>query len=264
MKRPFRCRQSCIERYLRKEEWTMLSGARGYSFLERMRRPEGIAPNIKRDIRLRLGTTPGKLYEMSLSLALLIMIVGFKFFPFEFERQKVVISTRENVTIEDIEQTRQENRPPPPPKPPVPIEAPNAEALEDVPLTSSELDITQEVAPPPPPKITDSDAGEDEYFMVVEEFPELIGGYEGLMKRLVYPQIALRAGIQGRVQLLAYVNERGEVDKVEVISGLAGGCTEAAIEAVKQSKFTPGKQRGRPVKVKVAMSIRFVITGSPS
>lgn len=241
----------------------MFTGGRGYTFLERMRRPEGIAPNVKQDIRLRLGTTPRKLYEISLSVTLLIIIVGFKFFPFEVEKRKVVIATRENVTIEDIEQTRQENRPPPPPKPPVPIEAPGAEALEDVPLASSELDITQDVAPPPPPKVKEVDS-EDEYFMVVEEFPELIGGYEGLMRRLVYPQVALRAGIQGRVQLIAYVNEHGDVDKVEVITGLAGGCTEAAVEAVKQSKFTPGKQRGRPVKVKVAMSIRFHIAGSSS
>ncbi|HXG38067.1 MAG TPA: energy transducer TonB [Bacteroidota bacterium] len=241
----------------------MFTGRRGYTFLERMRRPEGIAPKVEQDVRVRLGTTPRKLYEISLSITLLIIIVGFKFFPFEIEKRKVIIATRENVTIEDIEQTRQENRPPPPPKPPVPIEAPGAEALEDVPLPSSELDVTQDVAPPPPPKVTEAET-EDEYFMVVEELPELIGGYEGLMRRLVYPQVALRAGIQGRVQLIAYVNERGDVDKVEVISGLAGGCTEAAVEAVKQSKFIPGKQRGRPVKVKVAMSIRFHIAGSSS
>lgn len=241
----------------------MFTGRRGYTFLERMRRPEGIAPKVEQDVRVRLGTTPRKLYEISLSITLLIIIVGFKFFPFELEKRKVIIATRENVTIEDIEQTRQENRPPPPPKPPVPIEAPGAEALEDVPLPSSELDVTQDVAPPPPPKVKEADS-EDEYFVVVEEFPELIGGYEGLMRRLVYPQVALRAGIQGRVQLIAYVNEHGDVDKVEVISGLAGGCTEAAVEAVKQSKFIPGKQRGRPVKVKVAMSIRFHIAGSSS
>ncbi len=242
----------------------MFTGRRGYTFLERMRRPEGIAPKVKQDIRLRLGMPPGRLYEMSLALTLLIIIVGFRYFPFEFEKKQIVIATRESVTIEDIEQTRQENRPPPPPRPPVPIEAPSAEALEDVPLASTELDITQQVPPPPPPKAGEVDTGEDEYFVVVEELPELIGGYEGLMKRLVYPPVALRAGIQGRVQLLAYVNERGEVDKVEVISGLAGGCTEAAVEAVKQSKFTPGKQRGRPVKVKVALSIRFHIAGSAS
>ncbi len=240
----------------------MLTGQRGYTFLERMRRPEGVAPKVKQDIRFRLGMSPGRLYEMSLALTLLIVIVGFRFFPFDFEQKQVVIATRESVTIEDIEQTRQENRPPPPPKPPIPIEAPSAEVLEDVPLASTELDITQQVLPPPPPKVGEGDTGEDEYFVVVEELPELIGGYEGLMKRLVYPQVALRAGIQGRVHLLAYVSERGEVDKVEVISGLAGGCTEAAVDAVKQSKFTPGKQRGRPVKVKVALSIRFHIAGS--
>lgn len=233
-----------------------------YRFLDRMMREEGLAPKVEKDMTIRMGTTPAKVYELSLGIALLLVIVGFRFFPFDVRTTKIVVATRENVTVEDIEQTRQENRPPPPPKPAVPIEAPDAEALEDVPLASSELNIAAEVPPPPPPKTGEGDDREEEYFMVVEELPQLIGGYEGLMKRVVYPSIALRAGIQGKVQLLAYVNERGDVVRVEAVSGLAGGCTEAAIEAVKQSKFTPGKQRGRPVKVKVAMVIRFKIAGS--
>jgi len=82
------------------------------------------------------------------------------------------------------------------------------------------------------------------------------------MKRVVYPTIALRAGIQGRVFLLAYVNEQGGVDRVDIVKGLEGGLSEAAVEAVKQSSFTPGKQRGRPVKVKVSLVVHFKITAS--
>ena len=228
-------------------------------FLSRMRREEGLAPKIAIKNQIRLGTTPDKLYELSLSLALVLVIVGFKFFPFHEGNKKIVIASRENVTVEDIVQTRQENRPPPPPRPAIPIEAPAAEALEDVDITSSELNIAQEVAPPPPKPNEDDD---ENYFVVVEEYPQIIGGYVGLMKRVVYPTIALRAGIQGRVFLLAYVNEQGGVDRVDIVKGLEGGLSEAAVEAVKQSSFTPGKQRGRPVKVKVSLVVHFKITAS--
>lgn len=229
-------------------------------FMERMRREEGIAPKVFRNSKIRLGTTPERVYELSLCLALVFVIVGFKFFPFTVTEKKIVVATRENVTVEDVAQTRQENRPPPPPRPPIPIEAPAAEALDDVDITSSEIDLAVD-APPPPPRDADG-VDEDSYFVVVEDLPELIGGYEGLLKRVVYPQVALRAGIQGKVQLLAYVNERGGVDRVDVIRGLSGGLTEAAVEAVKQSSFTPGRQRGKPVKVKIALVVRFQITGS--
>ncbi|HEX9829462.1 MAG TPA: energy transducer TonB [Bacteroidota bacterium] len=224
-----------------------------------MRREEGLAPKIAANNQIRLGTTPDKLYELSLSLALVLVIVGFKFFPFHEGNKKIVIASRENVTVEDIVQTRQENRPPPPPRPSIPIEAPAAEALEDVDITSSELNIAQEVAPPPPKPNEDDD---ENYFVVVEDYPQLIGGYDGLMKRVVYPTIALRAGIQGRIFLLAYVNEQGGVDRVDIVKGLEGGLSEAAVEAVKQSSFTPGKQRGRPVKVKVSLVVHFKIKGS--
>ncbi|HEY4612680.1 MAG TPA: energy transducer TonB [Bacteroidota bacterium] len=241
----------------------MFTSYERYRFLDRMKREEGLSPKVERNFKLLLGTSSAKVYEISLSLALFLAIVAFKFFPFQLEKKHIVVTTKEMVSFEDVEQTRQENRPPPPPRPAVPIEAPAAEALEDVDIASSEINVAEQVPPPPPPAANEGDRDED-YFVVVEDIPQLIGGYEALMSKVGYPQIALRAGIQGKVNLIAFVNEQGTVNRVEVIAGLAGGCTEAAVEAVKHAKFTPGKQRGRPVKVKVALSIRFKITGSTS
>nr|HPN38001.1 energy transducer TonB [Melioribacteraceae bacterium] len=52
-------------------------------------------------------------------------------------------------------------------------------------------------------------------------------------------------------------NENGDVAKVELIKGIGAGCDEAAMDAVKQTKFKPGKQRGKSVKVQVAIPILF-------
>jgi len=97
----------------------------------------------------------------------------------------------------------------------------------------------------------------DTYYVAVEEMPELIGGIKGLQKRIQYPEIARRAGIQGKVYILAYIDEKGNVTNARVIKGIGGGCDETALNAVKNSKFIPGEQRGKPVKVQVSVPITF-------
>lgn len=221
-----------------------------------MRKPEGLAPHVKQDVKVRLGMRPATLFDLSLSTALAIIILAFLYFPTYQQKNRLYVPTQEMVKFEEVEKTRQENRPPPPPRPPIPIESTSDEALPDVPIQSTELNVAQDVpAPPPPPKAEESD--EADYFVAVEEMPQLIGGLESIMRNLVYPELAIRAGIQGRVYVMAYVNEQGTVMRAEVQKGIGGGCDEAAVAAVMKAKFTPGKQRGRPVKVKVSVPIVF-------
>ena len=87
--------------------------------------------------------------------------------------------------------------------------------------------------------------------------PEPVDGIAGIQSRIVYPEIAKRAGVQGRVFVKAYVDEKGGVNKVELIRGIGAGCDEAAMAAVKDTKFKPGKQRGKPVKVQVTVPVLF-------
>lgn len=197
--------------------------------------------------------------EISLIISLALLIIAFKFFPKMESGPKQVQTVQELVNVEDIVKTKQENRPPPPPKPPIPIESPSDNVLEDVEIGSTEIDLSQNIeAPPPPPKDEKKIVEEDiQYFEVVEEMPEPIGGIEAIQKKIVYPEIAKRAGVEGRVYILAYVDENGNVTKTEVLKGIGAGCDEAAEKAVRETKFKPGKQRGKPVRVKVAVPIIF-------
>ena len=95
------------------------------------------------------------------------------------------------------------------------------------------------------------------YFVAVEEMPEPIGGIAAIQSKITYPEIAKRAGVEGKVYILAFVNEQGNVTRAEVIKGLGAGLDEAALSAVKQTKFKPGRQRGVPVKVQVSIPIVF-------
>jgi len=204
------------------------------------------------DLRAKYGKT----FEISLIIALALMIVAFKFFP-KLEKSQVDLEgPQELFTVEDIQHTKQENRPPPPPKPPIPIEAPSEDVLEDIEIGDTEIDINEQMEAPPP-KEEKKVEEEPTYFVAVEEMPEPIGGIKGIQEKIVYPEIAKRAGVEGKVYVLAFVDETGIVTKAQVLKGIGAGCDEAALDAVLKTKFKPGKQRGKPVKVQVSIPIIF-------
>lgn len=193
-----------------------------------------------------------KTFEIALIISLALIIVAFKFFPEVKPPAKIMKVEQETFTTEDIDITKQENRPPPPPRPPIPIEAPGDEALDDVEIASSELQPTQDVAPPPP-----KEEEEEIYFVAVEDLPEPVGGIAAIQAAVVYPEIAKRAGVEGTVYVEAFVDEGGTVTRTQVVKGIGAGCDEAAQSAVSKTKFKPGKQRGKPVKVRMSIPIRF-------
>jgi len=100
-------------------------------------------------------------------------------------------------------------------------------------------------------------SGQEDYYVVVEEMPELIGGLASIQQHITYPEMARRAGIEGRVYVQFTVNEEGDVEDPRVIRGIGGGADEAALEAVKHAKFKPGMQRGRPVRVQYSLPVVF-------
>ncbi len=205
------------------------------------------------DLRLKYKRT----FEISLIIALAIMIVAFKFFPDVASGGEQLEDTQELFTVEDIQQTKQENRPPPPPKPPIPIEAPSDDVLEDIEIGDTEIDFEEELEAPPPPKEEKKVEEEPTYFVAVEEMPEPIGGIKAIQEKIVYPEIAKRAGVEGKVYILAFVDESGNVTKANVLKGIGAGCDEAALNAVLKTKFKPGKQRGKPVNVQVSIPVIF-------
>ena len=53
------------------------------------------------------------------------------------------------------------------------------------------------------------------------------------------------------------MDETGKVISANTIKGIGAGCDEVALDAVLNSKFKPGKQRGKNVKVQVTIPIVF-------
>lgn len=167
---------------------------------------------------------------------------------------------KEVITMEEIEQTKQEERVPPPPRPQVPVVVPNDEIIEDEILDiDAELNIYEsiELPPTPPRQIEQEGEDEEDFFIAVEEMPELIGGIQALQQKIRYPERARMAGIEGRVIVQFIVTEKGEVENPQVIRGIGGGCDEEALRVISQAKFKPGRQRDIPVRVRYTLPIIF-------
>jgi len=96
-----------------------------------------------------------------------------------------------------------------------------------------------------------------EYSEKVDEMPFPVGGMKALAKNVKYPLEAKKAGVEGRVFVKAFIDKNGNVIHAEIIKGAEGGLNEAAINAVKTTKFKPGMQKGKPVKVQISIPILF-------
>ncbi len=158
------------------------------------------------------------------------------------------------IEVADIPPTEQIKRPPPPPKPSIPIPSESEDIPEDLTIETTDLDLSDIPPPPPPPE----DDGDMNIFVPYDEPPSPKGGFGAIQRSLRYPEIARKAGIEGRVIVQVLVSEKGRVVDTRVIKSLGhSGCDEAAVKAIKAVKWNPALQRDKPVKVWVAIPVIF-------
>jgi TonB family protein len=98
---------------------------------------------------------------------------------------------------------------------------------------------------------------EETVYVKVDEMPFPVGGLKSIMEKITYPEEAKREKIEGRVFIRAVINKEGFVTDTELLKGIGGGCNEAALQAVKETRFSPGRKNGVPVNVEVTVPILF-------
>ena len=209
--------------------------------------------NPKVNLKLRAR----KVFEVCLVLSLMAHLVMFLSFK-EFKSRGFDIDESEKtLEMEEIPETEQIKPPPPPAAPSVPVESEDEELMDDITIEDTDvLNFTAFDEAPPPP--TEEEEIPD--FLPLEDQHKIIGGIEAIQKLIKYPEIAVKAGIQGRVQIKVLVNEQGKpVDFKKIITLGTSGCADAAIAAIKQVRFIPAKQRGRPVKFWMQIPIKFTL-----
>lgn len=105
----------------------------------------------------------------------------------------------------------------------------------------------------------------DEPFVIVEIMPMFRGGdinrfREWVQKRTTYPQLAIDNRIQGKVLLTFIVEPDGSLSNVTVLKGVDPLIDNEAVKAIESSpKWSPGYQRGKPVRVRYSMWLNFQI-----
>lgn len=90
--------------------------------------------------------------------------------------------------------------------------------------------------------------------------PMPVGGMESILKNVKYPEDAKKDKIEGKVLVRAFINENGVVTNVKIEEGNNKLLIDAALNAVKATKFTPGEIKGKKVKAEVVVPIVFKLS----
>lgn len=209
-------------------------------FLERMRAQNALEEEYARDLNLA--------FTVSLIFFILLFLFG-RGCSVEAYKPK----TQQEIMGEEINiQAQLEEPPPPPPK--LQISLPE-EIIETTEETADTIQIREtvsfdEFAPPPPaPTQTVFEVYE------VDEPPQPV-----VQVQPEYPEVARKAGLEGRVIVAAVVDENGNVIQAYIHSSTNSIFNDAALEAAKKMKFKPARQKDIAVKVKVLIPFVFKLT----
>lgn len=148
------------------------------------------------------------------------------------------------------------------------FEITEAEYLKLISISNGDAEIEKMENPPlanqsPEQENTPSDEEEEVIYMVVEKMPEFPGGQQALFtflcENVAYPADAHTNGIQGRVICQFIVEKDGRVSDVQVVrSSGDSSLDKEALRVIKSMpNWTPGTQRGKPVRVKYTIPINF-------
>lgn len=106
---------------------------------------------------------------------------------------------------------------------------------------------------------------EAEVFFIVEDMPTFQGGSlenfrNYIQQSIEYPAIAMENGISGTVYVNFVVNNKGEITSINIVRGVDPSLDNEVIRALKAApKWEPGKQRGKPVSVSMAIPVKFIL-----
>ncbi|MEA4985799.1 hypothetical protein SDC9_38867 [bioreactor metagenome] len=222
--------------------------------------------DVKKSSKASLEDKKSIFILMGFIVALSLIYIGFEWTQHEvtiYEDISLEIAAEEEI---EIIQTAEVLPPPPPPEVPEVIEVLNVveddvETAEIVIDTEDDKD-KQVVIQAPVQAAAVQEEETEVIFMVVESMPSFPGGDAALFKflsdNIKYPVIAQESGIQGRVICQFVVNRDGSIVDIEVVRSVDRSLDAEAVRVIQSMpKWTPGKQRGKTVRVKYTLPVNF-------
>ena len=201
---------------------------------------------------MKLNTNPlKKKYPIIIRVTgftgIILLILVFVIFPRFINDSE--FSDVKNIEIDtiDIPPTQQIDNTPPPARPSIPVPTEDEDIADDVTLDDLDFDDFEAWDAPPQP------SGPKVKFIPYDDPPKPITSI-----RPIYPEIAQEAGIEGVVVVQAFIDQKGRVKETIILKGIPNtGLDEAAMEAIRKTRFRPAKQRERSVGVWISIPVNF-------
>jgi protein TonB len=224
----------------------------------------------KKSKHVDLEKKKGMFIEIGLVITLALVLVAFEWTKGEGKDDNSDAVQEIQFEDEMMQITRREE-PKPEPKPEQPKVAEVLDIVDDDVLIEDDFDFDMEATDDSEYDFTsmmddEEDIDEDEVFYIVEDMPTFNGGDPAtefrkyIAQNLKYPEIAAENGISGRVIIQFAVNKVGTVVDARIVRSVDPALDKEAVRVVMASpKWTPGKQRGKSVKVLFTFPINFVL-----
>jgi protein TonB len=229
-----------------------------------------IAMELKKSKKVDLEKRKGMFIEIGLVVTLAIVLVAFEWTKGE-DKGDDSDAVQEIQFEDEMMQITRREEPKPEPKPEQPKVAEVLDIVDDDVEIEDDFDFDMEATDDTEYDFTSmmddgEEIDEEEVFYIVEDMPTFNGGDPAtefrkyIASNLRYPEIAAENGISGRVIIQFAVNKVGIVVDAVVVRSVDPALDKEAVRVVMSSpKWTPGKQRGKAVKVLFTFPINFVL-----
>ena len=225
---------------------------------------------IKKSPKANLENKKTLFREIGLIAALALVLLVFEWSSTDKEVSSLAANTTV-ITDEEQAPITQETPPPPPEQIREPVMTEELQIVEnDVKvetdfISTDDSDQKIEIKPYVEAKPVEEEVEVEEEipFAIVEDKPMFQGKdanefTKWVYNQIEYPEIAKENGIQGRVTVQFTIDKDGSVKDVKVLRGVDSSLDKEAVRVIQKSpKWSPGKQRNKPVKVKYTFPIIF-------
>jgi protein TonB len=229
---------------------------------------------LKKSPKADLRRNSGLYFVLGLAVVMLLVYVAFEWKTYDEANNYDISMDVEDLLDEEVPMTEQLKTPPPPPPPAAPevIEVvEDEEEVEETVIESTETSQDTEIVEIEDIEVEEVEEDIDVPFAVIEDVPVFPGCEKASDKRACfnekmqdhirknfrYPEIAQEMGIQGRVSVLFTIQKDGSIGNIRMRGPDRNLEAEAQRIISKLPKMTPGRQRGRPVRVPFSIPIMF-------
>ncbi|MGB0293329.1 MAG: energy transducer TonB [Flavobacteriaceae bacterium] len=229
---------------------------------------------LKKNPKADINQNSSLYFVIGLAVVMLVVWRALEYKKYDKTNDYDIALNVEDQLDEEVPMTEQIKTPPPPPPPAAPevIEVvEDEEEVEETVIESTETSQEEEVIEIEDVEVEEIDEDITVPFAVIEDVP-VFPGCEGasnkkacfqemmqkhIRKNFRYPEIAQEMGVQGRVNVMFVIQKDGSIGGIRMRGPDKNLEAEALRIINKLPNMTPGKQRGRPVKVPFSIPITF-------